>query len=206
MNTNAFKHDPSLGALNNSITYLNSLHEVPAAMEAKLRWTGVQYTQSFKRGKLLLQPDMFASKAYYINSGLVKLYVIGRDGDEDILHIWGENEVVILGTEFLEDRLNTRFFIEVMYDCELLVMPKENAVSIFRDFPEAHLLTEMILNRKSRKRISHMEILMLPPGERYAAMEGVHSEYRHMKLKAKLSEEELAAFLSVSVATISRSK
>lgn len=138
-----------------TVDYLKTMQAVPEPMEADLM---MMLRPHYKfGGHLLLEPDMYHTDALYLKVGMVKLYLLdAASGKQQIIHVWIAGEIITLHRMFVKRLLNTKYYIEVIEDAELVSISNDCMDRIYKDYPAADKLTVDILDEKHEKRLKHL--------------------------------------------------
>ncbi|MBD2769402.1 Crp/Fnr family transcriptional regulator [Hymenobacter sp. BT664] len=83
----------------------------------------------FKKTEYLLSQDQVSNQLYFINSGLVKSYLL-QDGKEHIRQFAAENDFIVDLQSFLS-RQKTSFFIQALEDTAALAISFDNLNMLF---------------------------------------------------------------------------
>ncbi|MCX8069091.1 MAG: Crp/Fnr family transcriptional regulator [Thermodesulfovibrionales bacterium] len=99
--------------------------------------SGICQIKRVDKGNTIFLEGQDAHGFYCINTGLVKIYKIGFDGKEQILHILGEGEIfgevpVFIGGTYPANALS-------LQDSILLFFPKDDFISIIKGQPQIAL-------------------------------------------------------------------
>src|SRR5512139_2942361 len=99
--------------------------------------------EKHKAGSVILKMDTKADKVFFIQKGKVKISRTTRFGDETILNIVEEGNVV--GELALVDGSHRSAMVSCLEDCELLVLPKKVFEKALQDDPalSQNLLKEL---------------------------------------------------------------
>jgi len=184
-----------------TVDYLKTMQQLPEPMVADLmKMLRPHYKFS---GHLLLEPDMYHTDALYMRVGMAKLYLLdAKSGKQQIIHIWVAGEIILLHRMFIKRLQNTKFYIEMIEDAELVSISNDCMDRIYKDYPAADKLTVDILDEKHEKRLKHQEILSIEyKGDRYGRFVVLFPE-----LVNRLGNEDMCAFLGVSEPTLLRAK
>ncbi len=198
-NKDQYRYNPNAHPIENAINNMHFQWPMPALMEAPLR--ACMKVIRIRKGDRILMPDMQVNKFYFLNKGLMKFYSHGPKS-KNTIDFWNYGEYVLMYKEFMDGGCNKEFYIEALEDCELVLIGKEDFRPVMTMFLETHIIVEKIGHLKARRRVNHMQILMLPAKERYRALDAKESMYREMRLKQRLPDQEMAEFLSVSLRTL----
>ena len=183
------------------VAALKKMEPVPRQMEADLI---TMLRPHYKpKGHLLLEPDMYHTDAIYMRIGMVKLYLLdAKSGKQQIIHVWMAGEIITLHRMFIKRLLNTKYYIEIIEDAELVSISNDCMDRIYKDYPAADKLTVDILDEKHEKRLKQQEILSIEcKGDRYERFVELFPE-----LVNRLGNEDMCAFLGVSDPTLLRAK
>ena len=186
-----------------TISYLQSLCcHIPTALDQALMQTGVLRPMQMCKGELLLKPGDKASKAYYLISGMAKLYYYDYRGEPIIAYIWEAGSILVMFKKFRERLPNERYYIELMEDADLVGVTNLDMDGIYQTHATAYELTEKILCLKTDRRNLHTEILqMTDKKRRYHVFKqcfpGLYSEG-----KWRLSNKEICSFIGLTENTL----
>lgn len=106
----------------------------------KLEWMIIKNRSKvvkFKKKEIIHFAGDICQKAYFVNSGLLRGYIIDKKGNEYTWHIFFNDEYAKLSNVFVldyESFLNntpSKIFIEVLKDCELIEFDKKDVDFIF---------------------------------------------------------------------------
>lgn len=186
------------------VDYLKRLYGKPMPeLEAALMTPGVLIPRERLKGYLLLEPGMLVSEAYYLRTGLVKLYNIdARSGEEKILYFWEADSIIVLHKAFTEKLPNEEFYIEVIEDSELVSVSNFCMDDIYGEHTVAHELTQKILNLKTERRLLQTDILLMVDKKlRYKIL-----KEKFPALKGRLSNVEICGFIGITESTLTEAR
>jgi len=186
-----------------TVDYLKNLHSPLNELEYALLAPGALTPRYRTAGTILLEPDSPVSEAYYLQTGLAILYTIDeKTGAQKILYIWEEKSVIILYEEFKEKLPSGDYYIKLIEDSELVSITNFCMEDIYRQHTVAYLLTQKILNLKTKRSRLQLDILLMEnKGERLAVYEA-----RFPNLKGRLTTEQICAFIGIKPSTLNNSK
>ena len=173
---------------------------VPEPMEQDLR---ARLKPSIKlKGHFLLEPEMKHSEASYLRSGIVKLFVLDKRGRIQNMHVWLPGEIIVLFKYFKKRLLNTKYYLSVIANAELVSISIDNMEYIYEQYAaHAYMLTTEVLAEKSDKRMKLLEIVgSLDKEARPAMFDELFPELRHI-----LTNGERIALLGIGESTLGRS-
>lgn len=173
---------------------------VPEAMEQDLI---ARLKPSIKlKGHFLLEPEMKHTEASYLRSGIVKLFVLDKRGRMQNIHVWMPGEIIVLFKYFKKRLLNTRYYLSVIANAEMVSISIDSMDFIYATYPaHAYMLTTEVLAEKSDKRMKLLEIVgSLDKEARPAMFDELFPELRN-----KLSNGERIALLGIGESTLGRS-
>ncbi|RZK68734.1 MAG: Crp/Fnr family transcriptional regulator [Pedobacter sp.] len=184
------------------IDSLNVLGGIPVAqpMEDDLRSRLKAHAKL--KGHFLLEPDMKHSEASYLRSGIVKLFVLDKRGRVQNMHVWVPGEIIVLFKYFKKRLLNTRYYLSVIANAEMVSISIDSMDFIYATYPaHAYMLTTEVLAEKSDKRMKLLEIVgSLDKEARPAMFDELFPELRN-----KLNNGERIALLGIGESTLGRS-
>ncbi len=154
------------------------------------------------KGHFLLEPYMMHTEATYLRSGIVKLFVLDARGRIQNMHVWLPGEIIILYKYFKKRLLNTKYYLSVIADAELVSVNIDSMDYIYATYPaQAYMLTTEILMEKGDKRMRLLEIVgSLDKEARPAMFDAFFPELRN-----KLSNDERCALIGIGESTLGRS-
>lgn len=180
---------------------LDAMHPISEGLEQHLQQTGTLRKQSLKSNEMIHRPHGNTDEAHYIDSGLCKVYWKNSDNEEMIFGFFCEDEIALLPEEFITESRNGDMYLETLVETEIYTITKEQMKEIYKEYPEALILTDIIVSNIYRKRKRQLWILLRPEGCRYEWFCAWFPELRYL-----LSDKDIAAYLGVSKSTLTRSK
>ncbi|MBB5437880.1 CRP-like cAMP-binding protein [Pedobacter sp. AK017] len=154
------------------------------------------------KAHMLLDLDINHTDAVFLRKGMAKLYIVYADGSYHILHIWIENEIIVLYEMFRKRLKNTKYYIQLIEDAELVSISIDCMEEIYNKYPVAEKLTNHVLIHKDAHRLKQMEILgYKDKSKRPAMFEKMFPEFCF-----RLTNEDRAAFLGTGESTLFRGK
>lgn len=181
------------------IDNLKAMATVPEPMVADLmQWLRPHYKP---KGHLLLDPYLkYHTDATYLRSGKAKLYVINaRTGKLQILHIWKKGDCIVIFKMFIERQENTKYYISLTANAELVSISNDCMDIIFARYPVAYQLMANILAEKSCRRLRHIELLTSDKAARPALFDELFPDLRN-----ELSNQDKSAFIGTGESTLFR--
>lgn len=184
-----------------TVDLLNKIRPVPPQMAVDLIERLRPHIKN--KGHLLLEPNQSHTEATHIRKGMVKLYVINpRTGKKQTLHIWIENDFVVLYDYFINKVPNMIYYLEVLEDAELISISNISMEYIYNIYPLAFELTTIILSGKSDRKTRLMLILSTQDKKvRLKMLHDLFPEYR-----GRLSVEEQCQFVGICESTFGRAR
>lgn len=178
------------------LAVLNYFHPLSPGVEAYLREhvTGL----SVKKRKLLLKEGAFCEHIYFIVKGAVRGFT--REGQKDITTwIVVENEMVssILG---LNSRQLSIENIQVLENCDLLVMTNDALEKMYTALPEFNVVARRILQHYYADAERRAFIARLTKAENKYR----HFLLRHEALSNRIPLKYIASYLGMTLETLSR--
>ncbi len=155
-------------------------------------------------GEILFLQHQEATGFYLICSGSIKIYRIGNDGREQVIHIFTESEIVgevpvFQGTAYPA-------CASAIADCELIYFSRSSFVELGRQKPEIFLNMLAILSRRLRQFVELIDDLSLKDVTARLAKFLLHNcePGRERVVELDQSKGALASRLGTIPATLSR--
>lgn len=168
--------------------------------EEKLLLSKIE-VKNFPAKTILLNPGEICNFSYFINKGLVRSFSVNDNIVEHILHFACEGWWI--GDMYsLISRKPGNLFLEVLEDCEVILLSRENQLELFELIPKLErffrILTENSL-------VAHQERLLdnlsLSAEERY---EKFISKYG--SLQQRIPQKQIASYIGVTPEFFSKMK
>jgi CRP-like cAMP-binding protein len=154
---------------------------------------------SLQRNETLLQQGQVCRHKIFIVKGLLRMYGIGAEGSEHILHFAPENNWAV-EPESYHQQSPSRFTIAAIERSELLLWTKPAFDRLLQDIPELTVLSEELIMRtniNNRQRL--FTTLSSTPEEKYEDFVRTYPD-----LLARLPLHMIAAYLGISLKTLTR--
>lgn len=180
---------------------LTRYHQVSNGLGLHLQNKSTLRKQILKKHEMLFRPFGKTDEAHYIYTGMCKIYWKNSDNEEMIFGFFGEDEIALLPEEFILEIQNQDMYMEAVMDTVVYTITKTQMNEIYQQYPEAAVLTDIIVNNIFRKRKRQLWILLQPEGCRYEWFCRWFPELRML-----LVDKDIASFLGVSKSTLLRSK
>ena len=152
----------------------------------------------YKRGTILLKEGKKCDTAYFMVTGIARLYyyVDGREITNRFIEI---NGVAISYYSFFSKKPSFEY-IDLVEDSTMLSIKRTDLDKIYSDFPELHKVMQVMLQQSHVESEERAMILRrLSAKEKYAVM-----IERFPVIFLKATTEQLASFLGITRETLSR--
>lgn len=157
--------------------------------------------EKYAEGTNFLSPGESSQKAAITLSGLSKTFYLTEDGKEHITHFGAEGSFIGVYTEMLKNVTCTGF-IQAIEPCTFMVMDYQELLAITKDsLAWAHLLRIIAQARYIFRSDTTRNINLQNANDRYQYFVKSHPE-----LINKLPQNQIALYLNVNPATLSRLK
>jgi CRP-like cAMP-binding protein len=162
------------------------------------------------KGQLLITPDEFPRGVHYIQSGYVKSYDIGAEGEYQVISIAGPGEIFPLYWSIDEE--SSHLFYETMCPTVINILPKTEFKAAFENNTELlKTLLALVLRsyRFSQERIQNLEIRntqqrlafrLLFIGKYFGHIQG-----KTIEIAVPMTYQDLAESLNLTRETVNRS-
>jgi len=165
-------------------------------------------THHFKKGETIQFSDDIWSTLYYINSGLIRSYILGSTGKEATrqLHFNNENATILnlIVVDYVSMVKQTHSLIgfEVLQDCELIAIPKGTVDMIRASSNQWEKLSRMLLESAYIESTAFYQKMI-----NHSARENYQDLLENMPhLIGLVPQYHLATFIGVTPVTLSRIK
>lgn len=157
--------------------------------------------KNFPAKTILLNPGEICNFSYFIDKGLVRSFSVNDNIVEHILHFACERWWI--GDMYsLISRKPGNLFLEVLEDCEVILLSRENQLELFELIPKLErffrILTENSL-------VAHQERLLdnlsLSAEERYEKF-----IYKYGSLQQRIPQKQIASYIGVTPEFFSKMK
>lgn len=181
----------------NFIKYLQKNIIVNAAEEAAI--IDNNKTLTFEKGDFIVKEGAYCEQFFFVESGLLRQYVIAKNGKEHIIHFASENW-------FIGDRESKFFNQPAVYNIQCLeptvlyMLDEEILGSIFKTNDSYKLLFTKLLHnhiRHLQKRIT--QLLSASAEERYLDFVEMHPN-----IMQRVPQSMIAAYLGIAPESLSR--
>jgi len=121
---------------------------------------------SVEEGTVLLREGEKAQNAYFIKTGGIRLYFYTETADIT-LEFFFENSFVSSFSSFRDGKTSS-FWLETIEDSDLLILPKDEIIKIYRKEPELQFAYTKALEKRLSEYILRSQMLLsLDAKERY---------------------------------------
>ena len=183
-------------------------HPVLAGLEEALLDSVLTGTRVIRleRGEALFRQGEHADRFYIVREGQVKLFRIGHDGNEKIIHIAGPGQSFAEAVMFMADR-SYPVHTAAVEPAELLAIPTSPVRETLKQSIDACFRMLMHLSMRLRERVAEIESLALQNGAlrlaNFLLQQGAADENTDT-VRLPLSKKVIAARLSLQPETLSR--
>jgi len=170
---------------------------------------GLIRRKTFAKGELIITEGSVQESLIIINRGQVKAYRYTREGREQILYIFAEND--FFGEKNLLGKQESSYNVEALEETGVCMIDKINFQELLREHPDIGLkvmeelcarlfsLERNLQNLGSKNAESRVIAMLLEFAEKYGKPQG-----RGILLDLPLSREGLANYIGVTRETVSR--
>jgi len=154
--------------------------------------------RKISKGKFLLKPGDYCKDYYYIHKGILRSYI--KYGEKEIT-IWinPEGEITTSIRSIAGSRISDEF-IQVIENCELVVIPFDAMQEMYETFPEMNRVGRMLLEEYYAASEERVYIARLPNAQ---------ARYQHFinsrpELLNRIPLKYVASYLGITLETLSR--
>lgn len=177
---------------------LRQLYPVSAAMETELR--SVLHFKKMGKDAFLIREGEVCRHAWYVQKGLVRCFYT-RD-DYEVTTWFAEEDKIILLFKALFGQKKSLFTLQALEDCELYAIHYHDLQILYRKYPEALVLHNLIFQQYSHlKDLKIRATSGLAPKDRYRYFV---KHFPHLLNRVKL--EYIASYLDLSRRSLARAR
>lgn len=178
------------------LQYLTHYH--PLSEELQLRLANYIYPENHPKGTILLHHQAICDSIYYIKKGFARGF---RDfqGRTVTTWFWKEEDLVTSMESFIQQK-PTIEGIELLEDCQLLVLSYEHLQTLYQDFVEFNVIGRLLIEQYFIKAGEMTYALRnLTAREKYDYLLELHPD-----IFQRTTLQNIASYLGLSPETISR--
>lgn len=158
-------------------------------------------TKKYKSKTILLTPGEISKNIYFVNSGILRSFIITDHIIEHILHFACEGWWIGDMFSYISEKPGN-LFIEVLEDAELVIITKEDQQKLYQEIPKLERFFRILAENSL---VSHQERLMdglsLTAEER---LDKFHKKYP--LLFHRIAQKYIASFIGVTPEFFSKMK
>lgn len=158
------------------------------------------------RGEMLFRQDEPADRFYLVRSGRIKLFRIGHDGNEKIIHLAGPGESFAEAVMFMRER-SYPVHSAALEETELVAVPTRPLRETLAESTDACFRMLAQLSMRLRERVAEIEALALQNGALRLAnflLREAPAAGGPEVIRLSLSKKVVASRLSLQPETLSR--
>lgn len=183
-------------------------HPVLGALDEELLTKVLAGTRviRLRRDEMLFRQDEPADRFYLVRSGQIKLFRVGHDGNEKIIHLAGPGESFAEAVMFMRER-NYPVHAAAVEDAELVAVPTGPLRDTLAASTDACFRMLAQLSMRLRERVAEIEALSLQNGALRLAnflLRETPEAGAPDVIRLSLSKKVIAARLSLQPETLSR--
>jgi CRP-like cAMP-binding protein len=166
--------------------------------EQELLLSCMRYEEVSKKAHLLKQGKICTGR-YFVLKGLLRQYIIGENGGEQITHFALENWWMA-DYDSLDRQQPSEFFIQAVEPSELLVLDKEMEAELFQKVPKMERYFRLLLQRSYAASMMRIKYIFTTSGEeRYNHFNSLFPEFIQ-----RIPQYMLASYLGFSAEFLSK--
>jgi len=165
------------------------------------RLTAETRVEKFLKKQLILEPGQVARRLYFVRKGLLRSYLIDKDGKKHTTWFFGKGDLMIAIKSFHSQTPSTEY-IEVLEDCKLESISWRQLSEYYQNFNEANVIGRIITQRYYL--LSEEKSIMLrhlDPEKRYEDFIKLHPNIEY-----ETTQLNIASYLNITRETLSRIK
>lgn len=177
--------------------YFKLITPISLAAEADIR--SVFQRLEYPRKRLLCEQGNYVNHLYFIESGLVRMFYINKQGKDVTYGFYTENQFVTVPESFF-GHTASRYYLELLEDSVLYAVNQKDHLRLAADFQEVRIIENHVLRE-----------FLLKTSDRIVALQFLSAEERYRMLdesqpsilqRAPLGA--IASYLGITQETLSR--
>ncbi len=102
-----------------------------SSAQDKLNTFFSQFTRKvYKKGETLIRQNAIPDGVFYVHAGIVRMYTVSRDGEEQELNVFKDNSFFPIG--WLINSTENKYYYEAVNDVEVYIAPKAEALAFLQ--------------------------------------------------------------------------
>lgn len=162
---------------------------------------GMCYPQKFKKKEKLSIPQKIPQEVFFINSGIIRVSVVDREGNDHSIHFALENQFIADYSCFIRKEAGM-YTLQAIEDTEVIIMPRKAIEWGYKNLAEGEKLGRLIAEFYfiyQDERIKNMYVRTAK--ERYDSINEVFPNI-HMRVPQHM----IASYLGITAVHLSRLK
>jgi len=156
-------------------------------------------TEQFRKGDFFHPAYKVCKKIGWVNSGLLKSYVIDEKGNEKIIEFYSENSFVSAFTSFITQE-KTDWNIQTMEDSEILIISNEFLEHLYKRHNCWTILGLKIFETQTLKKCNREKSLLINNAtERYLLF-----RKQYESIESRLTLNQIALYVGIQPESLSR--
>lgn len=174
---------------------------IPISKDELHQFLSQTYPAKFKRNELLSKPNTRPNSIYFINKGLIRVFLTDQAGTEHTIHFALENQFIADYTHFLQNT-PSQYALQALEDLEIVEIPREAINWGYKNLDNGQMLGRLIAEFYfiyQDNRIKNQYIRT--PKERYDTITEVFPN-----LHNRVPQHMIASYLGITSIHLSRLK
>ena len=159
------------------------------------------FEKSFKKKSILSYPDVIPHEIIFIKSGIIRVKIIDREGNEHTIHFAAENQFVADYSSFLQKKPSI-YYLQAIEPTEVVILPRTSIERGYRNLRNGDRLGRLIAESYfiyHDNRIKDM--YFRSPRERYDLMNEIFPNIHN-----RVPQHMIASYIGVTSVHLSRLK
>jgi CRP-like cAMP-binding protein len=159
------------------------------------------FIKTYKRFEMLEAPNLVPDNVYFVNSGLIRVLIIDKEGNEHTIHFALENQFIADYSSFLQRNFSP-YTLQAQEDTEVVVLPRSAIEWGYANLNEGQKMGRLIAEFYfiyQDNRIKNM--YSRTPKERYDSITEVFPNIHN-----RVPQHMIASYLGITPVHLSRLK
>lgn len=168
---------------------------------------GFLITQKFPKKTLIYSEKSYPRSLYIIRKGLVKVYVMNNEGEQQVIYFLGKNEV--FGHRSIVCDEPSPVFVETMEECEIDCIPRHHFERFLKESLELNAVFLNYLGNEFRVFVNKISVFAQKPvPERVAlallVLNAKFNDHPEYLMVLNFTREELASYVGTATENLIR--
>ncbi len=178
------------------------MRQMMGVSEAELkRFLAQLTTRTFKRQEIISSPDMVPNDIFFINKGIIRVFISDRAGNEHTIHFALENEFIADYSHFIQQQAAI-YSLQALEETEVVILPRTAIEWGYQNLGDGQKMGRLIAEYYFIYQDNRIKNLYVrTPKERYDKITEVFPNIHN-----RVPQHMIASYLGITAIHLSRLK